>query len=577
MNMESESKTIQVAAYVRYSDHPRQRAESLEDQLRRCETVARQNGLEVNRDLVFKDAESGKEECTASRVGYKAMLAAWDSKQFDVLIVDEVSRLGRGRIELAKMHERIESTRVRVITCDGIDTGAPTWGLAFSVASFMAAQELDFLRHRVARAAVGILERGGALGAPAFGLRATPITRSDGTPDGVKWEVDPDTGPIVRDMYGMRVDGWSLMDIAAELHRRGVRTSRIRRVGGTYWRPSTVRALLRNPIFKGQFVYNGSPYTRARSKKLGKTVAETVYDRPECRIVSDEVWAAANPDRPGWVRRGNPSILAGLVRCGDCDGVMTVSHRGERETIYCASCAQAARVGATLDYAGNITKPVVQAALRTAFESLLISKDTLEAVRQGLRARLTRGLEGEREMAESRLGRARRARDRYRTLLGVVEDHELAAVRAKYLEAVTECKHSEGDLARLKKLAEANNRDVVEAQLAADPALLREKLFDTGAPVGPVRAMLIRIFPVVRFVGKHSRFGGLFEVHLAPGIAIAEATDTPVLDEQSIRLLIQVDRGETLPTEWHARLVQELPAPTWRAGLLHRRRRRGSR
>jgi hypothetical protein len=129
----------------------------------------------------------------------------------------------------------------------------------------------------------------------------------------------------------------------------------------------------------------------------------------------------------------------------------------------------------------------------------------------------------------------------------------------------------------LKKLEEVNNREVVEAQLAADPALLREKLFDTGAPVGPVRAMLIRIFPVVRFVGKHSRFGGLFEVHLAPGIAIAEATDTPVLDEQSIRLLIQVDRGETLPTEWHARLVQELPAPTWRAGLLHRRRRRGSR
>ena len=577
MNTENESKRKQVAAYLRYSDHPDQRVESLEDQLRRCESVARQHGLEVNRELVFTDAESGKEERTASRKGYKALLTAWDAKRFDVLIVDEVSRLGRGRVELARMHERIESTRVRVITCDGIDTGTPTWGLAFSIASFMAAQELDYLRHRVTRAAIGILERGGAIGAPAYGLRAVPVAKSDGTPGGVRWEVDPITGPIVRDMYRMRAEGSSLMEIAAELHRRGVRTSRVRRVGGTYWRPSTVRALLRNPIFKGQFVLNGSPYTRARAKRLGKTIEETIYERPECRIVSDEDWAAANPDRPGWVRRGNPSVLAGLVRCGDCEGMMTVSHRGSRETIYCATCAQAARVGALPDYAGNITAPVVQCALRVAFESLLVSPDTLDTVRQGLRVRLTSGVEGEREVAESRLGRARRASDRYRTMLGVVEDRELDAVRARYLDAVAECRQWEKELARLKQLAKVNNRAVVEAQISADPALLRPRLFDTGATVGVLRALLRRIFPVVKFVGKHNRCGGHFEIHLAPGIAIAEASATPVLSEEKVKLLVQVDRGETLPTEWHGHVVEQLPAPTWRAGLAHRRRKQDGR
>lgn len=484
MSMENESRKQRTGAYLRYSDHPDQRIESLEDQLRRCQSVAGRNGLEINPDLVFKDAESGKEECTNSRVGYKAMLAAWDAKAFDALIVDEVSRLGRGRVELAKVHERIERTQVRVITCDGIDTGSPAWGLAFSVASFMAAQELDNLRHRVARSTEGILARGGAIGAPAFGLRAIPTFRSDGTKDGVKWEVDPVTGPIVREMYKMRIDGWSLMEIAAELHRRGVRTSRIRRVGGTYWRPPTVRALLRNPIFKGQFIYNGSPFTRARSKRLGKTVEEAIYERPDCRIVSDEVWAAANPDRPGWVRRGNPSILAGLVRCGDCEGLLTVGHHGQKETLYCASCAQAARVGAMPSYAGNITKPVVQAALRAAFESLFISSEVLDAVRRGLRERLTSGVEGERDLAESRLGRARRASDRYRTMLGAVDDDEWDAVQEKYLEAVAECKKWQGELAKLKKLAESNNREVVEAQISADPVLLLPKLFDSGAAAG---------------------------------------------------------------------------------------------
>ena len=80
------------AIYARYST-VEQRATSIEDQVRRASEKAESLGFEVPEELIFSDAIiTGTAKGLAKRAGYELLLKAWDKKEFDALIVDEVSR-----------------------------------------------------------------------------------------------------------------------------------------------------------------------------------------------------------------------------------------------------------------------------------------------------------------------------------------------------------------------------------------------------------------------------------------------------------------------------------------------------
>ena len=162
------------------------------------------------------------------------------------------------------------------------------------VAALTGARDLEAQRYRIKRGLVSALDRGGMIGKAPFGLRTKRNFCDDGRPAGITWEIDPVTAPIVQEMYRMRGLGLSTVQIASALNDKSTRTRMSRDDQMRTWRPATVRALLRNEIFKGRFVFNGSSSTKARTKKEDRTAHEITYERPECRLVSDEAWARAN-------------------------------------------------------------------------------------------------------------------------------------------------------------------------------------------------------------------------------------------------------------------------------------------
>ena len=81
------------AFYARYSSD-KQRDASIDDQFRNCQKYAEREGWEVVE--TYEDrAVSGAAK--ADRPGYRAMLADADNERFEVLIVDDLSRLSRDR------------------------------------------------------------------------------------------------------------------------------------------------------------------------------------------------------------------------------------------------------------------------------------------------------------------------------------------------------------------------------------------------------------------------------------------------------------------------------------------------
>ena len=107
---------MRVAAYARFSS-AMQREASLEDQLRNCRAHAARMGWPAPEE--FTDAAiSGSRD---DRPAYRRMLAR--AAEFDVILVDDLSRLSRDSVEAARVLRRMAFHGVRVVgVSDGTDT-----------------------------------------------------------------------------------------------------------------------------------------------------------------------------------------------------------------------------------------------------------------------------------------------------------------------------------------------------------------------------------------------------------------------------------------------------------------------
>ncbi len=108
---------MRIALYARYSTEM-QREASIDDQFRNCEKHLNGNGWKVTNR--FKDeAMSGS---TDDRPGYQKLIRAAESKSFDILLVDDLSRLSRDEIELKQTIRRFRFWGIRIVGVSDGDT-----------------------------------------------------------------------------------------------------------------------------------------------------------------------------------------------------------------------------------------------------------------------------------------------------------------------------------------------------------------------------------------------------------------------------------------------------------------------
>src|SRR5579859_5889445 len=153
------------------------------------------------------------------------MLAAADRREFDVLMVDDLSRLARDQVESERVIRRLEFRGLRLIAVsDGYDsqTKAATRKIQRTVKGLVNEMRLDELREQVHRGLTGQAEKGYWCGGRPYGFRLRPIldpSQRDayGQPAkiGTKLEINPEHAPIVREIFASYVAGQSCRN-----HRR---------------------------------------------------------------------------------------------------------------------------------------------------------------------------------------------------------------------------------------------------------------------------------------------------------------------------------------------------------------------
>jgi hypothetical protein len=178
----------------------------------------------------------------------------------------------------------------------------------------------------------------------SYGYDSVPVgMNSHGEAEGFRLEIVPQQAEVVREIFERYAGGESLQRIAADLNERRVPGPGRKRskpstwsVSALYGTPRAGSGLLNNELYIGRYVWNRREWVKdpdnptRRIPRMRPPEEWKTAERPDLRIVSDELWQAvrtrmASPRRRSGQRgRSAPmrTLFGGLLRCAVCGGAM---------------------------------------------------------------------------------------------------------------------------------------------------------------------------------------------------------------------------------------------------------------
>jgi site-specific DNA recombinase len=268
---------MRAVVYARYSTDLQSEA-SIADQLRQCSRYAESLQLHVVGTFEDRGISAG----TAQRPGYQEMLNAARAGAFEIIVVEDVSRLWRSNAEFGPRSAELSDLGVQLVTCVGDDTRRDGWGLMLVIKQAIGEQARREISYRTRRGLEGLALAGKSTGGRTYGY-------SGG-------QVYPVEAARVRQMFELAGAGMSQEAIAARLNAEGVPTAR-----GSQWRQSTVSGILRNERYLGavqwgRTSYGGSAADSLRKRRVVRQEGPLVSRQDEAaRIVDQAMWESVNP------------------------------------------------------------------------------------------------------------------------------------------------------------------------------------------------------------------------------------------------------------------------------------------
>jgi site-specific DNA recombinase len=345
---------MRAALYTRFSSS-HQREASTEDQARNCRRRIESEGWQIAEH--FKDeAMSGS---LAHRPGYQALLKAAAVRSFDVLVVDDLSRLSRDQVESERAIRSLEFGGIRILgISDGYDSQAKSRKVQRGVRGLMNEIYLDDLRNKTHRGLAGQALKKFWAGGKPYGYRLVQL-KDDARRDcygnaeviGKQLTINPEQAVIVREIFERFANDSSTRAIAAHLNEQNVpspgsawRGRTQRRASG--WLGSTINSLLENPLYRGLYQWNRTewrknPDTGKRTTRARPSSEWITHDMPELRIVDEQLWqrvierrararirangsSGVAPRRQNNGRGGPKFAFSGLLRCEVCNSSLVI-------------------------------------------------------------------------------------------------------------------------------------------------------------------------------------------------------------------------------------------------------------
>ena len=345
---------MKAAIYARYSSE-NQSEKSIDDQIRVCKNYCKEHEIIVGDDHVYIDeALSGS---LLNRPGLQALDKAAENKEFEAVVVDDLSRLSRSNHQMLTLVLKFNYYQVKIISvADGICTDDENSKLGIQMRGLINELYLDDLRKKTLRGLEGQKLRGFSAGEKVYGYYTKPVgelklnRKGQAKYEGMVHKINPDEAEIVKRIFKEFAEGKSIQKIAIQLNEERVPTKR-RLTGG--WNISTLSRILKNQKYIGVWNWRKSKVVRdpmtGKKKKFARPEKDMIpIQRDDLVIIDKELWGKVQKRRQeiegtwpvskkkqafyqqkSYVHTSPNHLFSGLMKCKSCDGaIVLISGKG---------------------------------------------------------------------------------------------------------------------------------------------------------------------------------------------------------------------------------------------------------
>ena len=234
--------------------------------------ACRAKALEMSLPIVAEYYDSGiSGGFLLARREFQAALADIREGRADTLICPNISRYSRDVEHQQAVKKAVRAAGGHLVFCDMEFADTPEGDLNFTIQGGFAEYERKVIRQRTMKGKRKRAEEGRQMSPSRspFGYHIvlkTDVLRGDYPAEMLgRYMVDETQAPIIRELFTRYASGeCGTPAIAQDFNRRGIPPPR----GGTLWRCSSLRCLLRNPVYKGEAAYGRFAHHTDESRLL---------------------------------------------------------------------------------------------------------------------------------------------------------------------------------------------------------------------------------------------------------------------------------------------------------------------
>lgn len=280
------------------------------------------HGIHVAPEDVFEEVASG--DSLYARPQMLRLLERVERGDYAGVLCMDIQRLGRGSMsDQGAILDAFKSSRTKIITPNKVyDLSDEADETYTEFETFLGRQEYKMIKRRLRRGVRATVEGGGYIANAPYGYDKTRVGKA---PSLVPNEAE---AVFVRQMFELYASGMGCQRIADTVNALGAVPRR-----GQQFNRTTIRTILKNPVYVGKVVWNRKSHIRpGRQNGKHATVSHpqeewTVVEGLHPAIIPMELFDRVQEIFAG--RYHSPSFtgvienpLAGLVVCGNCGHVM---------------------------------------------------------------------------------------------------------------------------------------------------------------------------------------------------------------------------------------------------------------
>lgn len=316
-------KNYNAGIYLRLSkDDGTRESSSIASQRMVVTNFANEHGYEIQREF----CDDGFSGTNFDRPAFCQMLEAVEKSEINMIIVKDLSRLGRDYIMTGKYTEEyFPMMNVRFVAVnDNFDSENGDSDLApfRNVINEMYARDIS---RKIRTSLYAKMRNGQFVGNfPPYGYKK----------ENHKLVIDKDSSRIVKRIYNEVFVGNSLKQIADQLNNDNVlspldyRADKLKREAlNIPWTPQALRKIIKNPVYIGKLVQGKSRKPTFKSKKPNKVSDDRliIVENSHQPVVSRELYIITNKAISISISSQRKSPLSGLITCGKCGKTLKIS------------------------------------------------------------------------------------------------------------------------------------------------------------------------------------------------------------------------------------------------------------